>query len=50
MVMVPRVLVRRTASPTHADFGRLSLGANPVVDLLVIMNFVVEPGLVAPVY
>jgi hypothetical protein len=24
---VPRVLVRRTASPAHADFGGLSLGA-----------------------
>ena len=28
---VPRVLVRRTASPAHADFGGLSSGAAPVV-------------------
>jgi hypothetical protein len=28
---VPRVLVRRTASPVPADFGGLSSGATPVV-------------------
>jgi hypothetical protein len=31
MGTVPRVLVRRTASPAHADFGGLSSGAAPVV-------------------
>ena len=31
MGTVPRVLVRRTASPTHADFGGLNSGAAPVV-------------------
>ena len=31
MGTVPRVLVRRTASPAHADFGGLSSGAVPVV-------------------
>jgi hypothetical protein len=29
MGTVPRVLVRRTASPEHADFGGLSSGAPP---------------------
>jgi hypothetical protein len=29
MGMVPRVLVRRTASPAHADFGGLNSGAPP---------------------
>jgi hypothetical protein len=31
MGTVPRVLVWRIASPAHADFGRLSSGAAPVV-------------------
>jgi hypothetical protein len=31
MGTVPRVLVRRTASPAHADFGGWSSGAVPVV-------------------
>jgi hypothetical protein len=31
MGTVPRVLVRRTVSPEHADFGGLSSGAAPVV-------------------
>jgi len=31
MGTVPSVLVRRTASPAHADFGGLSSGAAPVV-------------------
>ena len=31
METVPRVLVRRTASPAHADFGGLSSEAAPVV-------------------
>jgi len=31
MGTVPRVLVRRTASQAHADFGGLSTGAPPVV-------------------
>jgi hypothetical protein len=30
MGTVPRVLVRKTASPAHADFGGLSSGAVPV--------------------
>jgi hypothetical protein len=36
---VPRVLVRRTASPTHADFGGLSSGAPPVVVRLDVVSF-----------
>jgi hypothetical protein len=31
MGTVPRVMVRRTVSPEHADFGGLSSGAVPVV-------------------
>jgi hypothetical protein len=31
MGTVPRVLVRRTASPAHTDFGGLNSGAAPVV-------------------
>ncbi len=31
MGTVPRVPVRRTASPVHADFDGLSSGASPVV-------------------
>jgi hypothetical protein len=39
MGMVPRVLVRRTKSPLHADFGRLSSGAAPVVVRLDVVSF-----------
>ena len=34
MGTVPRVMMRRTASPAHADFGGLSSGAAPIVVLL----------------
>ena len=33
------VLVRRTASPAHADFGGLSSGAVPVVVRLAVVSF-----------
>jgi hypothetical protein len=39
MGTVPRVLVRRTASPAHADFGGLSSGAAPVVVRLDVVSF-----------
>jgi len=39
MGTVPRVMVRRTASPTHADFGGLSSGADPVVIQLDVVSF-----------
>ena len=37
MWTVPRVLVRRTASPAHADFGGLSSLATLVVVRLIVM-------------
>jgi hypothetical protein len=37
MGTVPRMLVRRTASPEHADFGGLSSAAAPVVVRLDVM-------------
>jgi hypothetical protein len=39
MGTVPRVLVRRTASPAYADFGGLSSGAPPVVVRLDVVSF-----------
>jgi hypothetical protein len=39
MWTVPRVLVRRTASPAHADFGGLSLLAVLVVVQLDVVSF-----------
>jgi hypothetical protein len=39
MGTVPLVLVRRTASPAHADFGGLSSGAAPVVVRLDVVSF-----------
>jgi hypothetical protein len=39
MGTVPWVLVRRTASPAHADFGGLSSGAVPVVVRLDVVSF-----------
>jgi hypothetical protein len=39
MGTVPRVLVRRTTSPAHADFGGLSSGADPVIVRLDVVSF-----------
>ncbi len=39
MGTVPRVLVRRTASPAYANFGGLSSGADPVVVRLDVVYF-----------
>ena len=39
METVHRVMVRRTTSPAHADFGGLSSGASPVVVRLDVVSF-----------